>query len=390
MPDEKPKTKEQEFMDLLRMCEGFRLKKVDIARRLDIDPSTVTRWFKNESLPTDLAGMIDRLLVLVNDERTRVGRAVATEVTSWLPLISTADDGVQSYVPRTGLLASCYYVIACWVPPAVEQSKQYDVIIYRFFQGVWADMSKKMVYNLGDISQTVPPKGDDWDRPNFTAVEEFGSPKPHVEIRADDSVDNSVAKIEITLNLAGQGFADNVIGFLGDGGFGYRYTAKNAILRGRIPKAEETNEFLGAPIVMPCRRFKLIVCIPSNSFTGSPEVLSYSNRMLLSMLMKLDTTPDEEVNSLLWPLGTRSGSPPLQKLTSVSAGGQIERFPKVLQDELKKSVRQEEQTGDFVRDVMVSDKSQCFLLDLDDPHPSLTYTIVWRLATVPHPDPPHS
>jgi hypothetical protein len=311
-----------------------------------------------------------------------------TTVTSWRAVTGSINEGLRASIEQAGLMASCYYVIACWIPEKTRRL-QSNVMIYRFFEGVWAATSKQE-YSIGDITQTIVPdntEGGGITAPNFGRACRIGK---FVEADVFDDkhlagTGGSVAQIRVKLNLESYHFAPEVIGYLGDDGFGYCFAANNAILLRKPVRGEETNDFLGAPIVMPSRRLKLLVCIDKKGFVGSPKVLSYSNRFLLAKLMKLDVTPREQIDSLLWPFGKAyddnpGPNTPLQYRGPLGARNFISNLPKLLKDKLEEPLELSGAEIGSTAEVLGSDKSQCFLFELSDPHPSLTYTIVWRLA----------
>jgi hypothetical protein len=345
-----------------------------IADWVDVDPSTVTRWCRGTH-PTEPLEVLKRLEPHVARMRKEVASVRRTEVDSWRSLCGDLDPGIRDYVDQTGLLASSYYVIASWIPSS-RRSKECDVVILRHFSGVWADMSRS-VYNIGDQDQTVSFTDGEEGIPGFDQPKALGE-IADIGIRMDKEVGRSVVRLHIQLNLERFKHPSNSIGFIDS--FGYRFRATRAIATEK-QYVQQTTDFLGAPIVLTCRRFNLIVCIPSSCFRGAPSALSSSNRSMLRVLMDLDNAEPDVIESLLWPRGCRhemSNAPdaPLKRLPRMVST--IEGFPHPLQEALNQPADLT-LPDESIRDVLCSPESACFLLDLHAPHPSLTSNIVWRL-----------
>ena len=209
------------------------------------------------------------------------------------------DPGFRQQVAQTGLLASTYHVFVVWDPRSVS-THECDVVIMRHFSNVWVDMARRL-YNIGDLTQTatIEAHRDGWEP--FCQEQAIG---PHVEFKLkwEEHLARAVARLHVRLDLNEVEAKPDVIAIIDD--FGYRYRARKAIVDGRV-NTKQTNEFLGAPIVFPCRRFRLVVCVPKASVLGSPSAVSYSNRAMLPLLLELDRIEPEEVESLMWPLGRR-------------------------------------------------------------------------------------
>jgi len=350
------------------------IKKNQIAEWAEVDPSTVTRWSQGAS-PSNPEEIMKRLEPHVERARKAAAAFRKTEVESWGSLSGDLGPGIREYVELTGLLAGSYYVVASWIPSS-KKNNEYDVVIQRFFDGVWADMSKRL-YNIGDQCQIVSPAGDG-PRPTFDQAKPLGE-LIGIKVRLDEEVGKSVARIHVPLNLESLPYRDDTIGFV-QGGFGYRFRATRAIVA-RKAYSEQSNEFLGAQIPIPCRQLNLIACIPKSSNRGSPSALCSSNRSMLKMLMELDDADPGMVESLLWPRGNwyrMSSAPdaPLRHLPRV--GGAVEAMPLALRNALRDyaDLDDKEQT---IMDVLTSEESLCYQLRLSQPHPSLTCNIVWRL-----------
>lgn len=329
-------------------------------------------------MPKDPPAILRKLQPHVERARQAAARDYPrTKVESWTPLYGDLGHDLRSHVQQTGLLASAYYVIMCWIPRS-EQDGQYDIVVCRYFEGVWADMSRR-IYNIGDIAQTISVVED--AEPSFDQKKTIGS-NVEIRIHLDKELRNTAARLQVRLRLDEPPFldlADSVIGAIG--GFGYRYRATKSIVD-HGTEGEQTNEFLGAPIVIPCRRFYLLVCVPKSSVRGFPIALAFSNRAMLKLLVTLDDAEPDELDSLLWPIGRKYE-------TSVGPGAPLKPLERpdttldVLPGQLQEAISQpadSEKGGQSIRDIICRQDSRCFLLDLHQPHPSLTHTIVWRLS----------
>jgi len=351
------------------------VSKKKIADWAGVDPSTVTRWHQGAK-PTDPGTILKRLQPHVDRAREEVSSVRRTELESWGPLIGDLDAGIRDYVEQTGLLAGMYTVVASWIPTSLG-ANEYDVVILRHFDRVWADMERR-IYNVGDQSQIVSfSESEEEDGPTFDQGMALGD-VVNIKIKVDKEVGKSVARLHIQLNLEDMPYSNSSVGFID--GFGYRFRATRAIVAKRLYPGQ-TNDFLGATIPVPCRRLNLLACVPRSCLRGSPSALSSSNRSMLKSLMELDNTPPDVIESLLWPRGRRyelSTTPdaPLKQLVRVNST--LEALPHSLQEALKQPADLS-RSDVSLRDVLCSPDSTCFLLDLHAPHPSLTCNIVWRL-----------
>lgn len=351
------------------------VKQTSIAEWAKVDPSTVTRWVRG-AVPTDPLAVVKLLRPRAEQARNALAPAPLTSVDSWRSLYRDLDPGVRDYVDQSGLLAGMYYAILCWVPSSVAEH-ECDVVALRFFDSVWADMSRRL-YNIGDQSQILTV--GDSDRLGFAQEKQVSGPVDVTIEVEDGGAGRSFARLRIELDLAELPHPSDSIAFVDS--FGYRFCAKGAIATEQADPTQ-TNDFLGAPIVIPARRLKLIVCIPDSCLRGSPSGMTYSNRTMLNVLTKLDDAKPEMIESLMWPRGRRyemSGAPdaPLKRLPHVPAV--IENMPHPLQEALTKPADLEKPNSESIQDVLCSGESQCYMLDLHEPHPSLTATLVWRLA----------
>jgi hypothetical protein len=363
---------QRELTDILKL-PGVRQNTV--AEWAEVDPSTVTRWLQGKT-PSDPVQIFKRLRPHADRAREALAEVRSTEVDSWRSLYSDLDPGIRDYVDNTGLLAGLYYAILCWVPSSASDHES-DVVALRYFDAVWADMGRRL-YNIGDSSQILAQP--DGERIGFSQ-ERALTDITDVWIDADEKVvGRSFGQLRVQLNLEGFPYHRSSIGFVG--GFGYRFRARKAILAKR--NADQTNDFLGAPIVLPCRRLNLFVCIPGSCLRGSPSAMSYSNRgAMLKILTRLDDADLPSLESLLWPRGHQyamSNAPdsPLKHLQRV--GATIESMPHALQEALNEPADLERPKDESIRDVLCRLDSACYLLDIPFPHPSLTNTITWRLA----------
>ncbi len=338
----------------------------------------MTRWDQGVT-PADPVAVLKRLKSHVDRAREAAASARRNEVDSWGSLTGGLDHDIRAYVQQSGLLAGMYYVIITWVPSS-QRDHDCDVAVVRYFDGLWADMSRR-IYNIGDQSQTV--SFSEGEVPTFDqerALREIAD----IHVRIDDEVGKSVARLHIQLNLEGFPYRNDSIGFVD--GFGYRFRATKAIVCKRLDPTQ-TNDYLGAPMVIPCHRFNLLVCIPKSCFRGSPSALSSSNRSMLRVLMELDDAAPDVIESLLWPRGRRyemssAADAPLKAVPRVA--GMIENLPHPLQEALKQPADLN-RMDTSIRDILSAPESTCFLLDLHAPHPSLTHIIVWRLQN-PEPE----
>ncbi len=353
------------------------VKQTSVALWAKVDPSTVTRWVRGAA-PADPLAVVKLLRAHAEQARNALAPAPLTSVDSWRSLYRDLDPGVRDYVDQSGLLAGMYYAILCWVPSSVG-GHECDVVALRFFDSVWAAMSRQR-YNIGDHSQIVTAGKS--NRPDFDQEEKVSGPVTVTIETEGGGAGRSFARLRIELDLAELSRPNDSIGFVDS--FGYRFCAKGAIAIERTTGSEQTNEFLGAPIVIPTRRLKLIVCIPESCLRGRPSGMTYSNRTMLQVLTKLDDANPEMIDSLMWPRGRpyeMSGAPdaPLKRLPHVASV--IENMPPLLQEALTKPADLKKPDSGTIQDVLRSKESQCFMLDLHEPHPSLTATLVWRLAT---------
>lgn len=353
---------------------GLRRKKV--AEWAGVEPSRVTRWLQGQT-PSDPVGILRRLRPHVDKAREGLADVRRTKVDSWKSLYVDLDPGVRDYVDQTGLLAGLYYAILCWVPQSGSDNER-DVVALRFFDGVWADMEQRVV-NMADQSQIITLAAG--EKIGFDQAKSL-SAITKVKIDSDERVvGKTFAQLCVQLNLDDFPYDNSSIGFID--GFGYRFRAKEAILAKRV--GEQTNDFLGAPVIVPCRRLNVIVCIPASCFRGSPLAMSYSNRgAMLRVLTTWDDASLASRQSLLWPRGrgyALSSAPdaPLKELHRPAST--IDSMPHALQEALKQPVDLDKPEGQSIQDVLCHTDSACFLLDIHAPHPSLTNTIVWRLAT---------
>lgn len=352
--------------------------KMRLAEWAEVDPSTVTRWTQGTT-PRDPNGVLGKLAPRVEQAREVAQASTKTSVPSWKSLTGEMEQASLEYVKRTGLLATVYYVVMTWIPSSL-QNNRYDVVIHRYFKEVWADMSRR-TYNIGDISQTLSIGGK--EEPDYDQAQSF-SPILSLALKVHEQEPRSgapegMAMIHVQLQLDGFPFRDHEIGFIDD--FGYRFRGTRAIVS-RRSAGRQTNEYLGAPSVLPSKRLKLLVCIPSSAFRGAPSALSTSNRAMHRLLLELDNIRMEEFEAMLWPFGQRydmSASPDthLKRIPRVSST--LDELPPGLQEALNKPADLNEEQGESVREVLCREDSRCFLLDIRDPHPSLTYTIIWRL-----------
>ena len=351
-----------------------------VAEWAEVDPSSVTRWCQG-ARPSNPVQVLKGLAPHVDRVRAEVASVRRTEVESWLSLTSGLDPGIREYVDKTGLLAASYVAIAAWIPSS-QKNDQCDIVGVRHFGGVWAAMERR-IYNVGDQAQIVSMSPSE-QSPQFDQERPLGD-IVKMEIAIDNEVGKTVARLHVQLNLDEFPYRDDSIGFIGD--FGYRFRATKAIAT-RPTYREQTNEFLGATTPIPCRRLNLIACIPKSCFRGSPTALSSSNRSMLKVLMELDDAKPEMIESLLWPTGHRHdlSSAPNAALRAIPhVDSVIEGFPKALQSALDQPADLT-RTDVTLREVLCSADSACFLLDIHEPHPSLTHNIVWRLGEVPPKD----
>lgn len=368
------------FMDELhRLLSIPGVSKKRIADWCDVDPSTVTRWTQGAE-PANTEALLRRIRPEVEDIKRQVAARTrpANQVRDWDALFGSLPAGIQEYVEQTGLLAANYTVIICWIPSSRRASGAYDVVSLRYFQDVWADMSRR-VYNLGDQAQIVAFGSCD-ETPTFKEEKEL-TDITRVKVKIDEEVGKSVARIHVQLDLADnfEQYDDNSIGFIGD--FAYRFRATQAFVATRTSHAQ-TNDFLGAPSVIPSSRFNLIVALPESCVRGSPSSISSANRSMLKLLMQLDTAAPADIETLLWPMGRKnelSSHPdaPLRALPRMSST--IRGMPAGLQGHLNDPIAYDEPDGDTIAEVLRRDDTTAFLLDLTAPHPSLTHNIVWRL-----------
>ncbi len=361
---------QKEMADILAI-PGVSKKK--IAEWAGVDPSSVTRWHQGAE-PSDPVGILKRIMPHVEQARAAVASVQRTEVESWRSLYGELPPGVREYVDKTGLLAGVYTVIASWIPSS-KRANECDVVILRYFENVWADMSRR-IYNVGDQAQIVV-LSTAADAPRFDQETPVGR-IVKVKIAVDQEVGRSVARLHIQLNLEDFPYRNDSIGFID--GFGYRFRATRAIVSKRLYE-KQTNDFLGAPSPIPCRRLNLIACVPRSCVRGSPCALSSSNRSMMKVLMELDNAEPDMLESMLWPRGQRydmSSAPdaPLKAVPRISS--MIENLPHSLRQALNQPA-DATGTDETIQDVLCSAESACFLLDLYAPHPSLTHIIVWRL-----------
>lgn len=377
------------------------VNKRKVAEWAGVDPSSVTRWTQGAT-PTNPIGVLKKLMLRAEQAREAAHSFTAkTSVSTWKSATGGMDPASVEYVKRTGLLANAYYAVVTWIPSS-KRNNMYDIVAHRYYSEVWADMSRR-TYNIGDISQTALLGSR--ESPRFDQAREIGTAvhinileqkREHVrdpsgDVTAIREIDSevpdvrpreSMARLHVQLQLGEFPFPNEAIGFIDD--FGYRFRATRTIVACQADP-RQTNEYLGAPIVVPCRRLKLFVCIPSNCFRGSPSALSSSNRSMFPLLMELDNIPPEQVESLLWPLGRSydwSSSPDAELKDVPRAASMLEELPHGLREALGAPADLDEDNGESVRDIMCRQDSKCFLLDIRDPHPSLTFSIVWRLRNL--------
>lgn len=352
--------------------------KMRLAEWAEVDPSTVTRWTQGTT-PRDPNGVLGKLAPRVEQAREVAQASTKTSVPSWKSLTGEMEQASLEYVKRTGLLATVYYVVMTWIPSSL-QNNRYDVVIHRYFKEVWADMSRR-TYNIGDISQTLSVGGD--EKPTYDQAQSF-SPNLNLTLMVHEPESRTgpsegMAMIHVQLQLDGFPFRNHEIGFVDD--FGYRFRGTRAIVSGRSP-GRQTNEYLGAPGVMPSKRLNLFVCIPESGFRGTPSALSTSNRAMHRFLLELDNIPTDKYEAMLWPFGQRydmSAAPDAHLKPIIRVSSTLDELPHGLQEALTEPADLNEKSGESVRDVLCRRDSRCFLLDIRDPHPSLTYTIIWRL-----------
>lgn len=364
------------FEELLRISG---VSKKAVATWLGVDPSTVTRWSQGV-MPSDPRDILRKLRPYIEQARQQIRSSDPTEVPAWAPLVGDLDPGIRDYVTRTGLMAGKYHVVYSWIPSSLNSdSNEIDVVTLKYFEAVWGVMGHRTV-NVGDQAQVVSV--GDTGAPQFDQAMSLREGILSIDIDVDEQVGRRLAWIRAMIDLESFKYKPESIGFLGD--LGYRYRVTRAIV-GHEGHGDQTNDFLGAPIVLPCRRLSLIVCIPKSCHRGSPSALSYSNRSMLGLLMKFDNADPDRVESLLWPRGgryemTNAPDAPLKSLHRVA--GTIEALPGQLQHALDQPIdlARPEQT---IKQVMCSADSACYLLDLHEPHPASTNTIVWRLAHAP-------
>jgi hypothetical protein len=348
------------------------VSKKKISEWAGVDPSTVTRWCQG-ARPSDPLEILKLLAPHLERTRESLASFERRQVESWAALTAEASPDVQAYAKETGLLASRNYAIASRIPTA-PHPRECDVVFLRYFEGVWADMSRR-IYNVGDLSQIVN-LGDDTEAPGFDQARALGD-IVRLEINRDKEIGKSIARFHAKLDLESFPYRNDSIGFIGK--FGYGYRAMRAIVK-QAYYAEQTNDYLGTTIPVPCKRYNLLVCIPRSCRIGPPSGLALSNRSMLKTLLELDKAEPDKVESFLWPRGRRyeMGAGPDSPLTEPRIQNFIESLPAPLQEWL-------EQPGDLdsygpcIREVLTSSNSVCYLLDLHSPHPSLTAMIVWRL-----------
>lgn len=368
------------FIDELhRLLSIPGVSKKRIADWCDVDPSTVTRWTQGTE-PANTVALLGRIRPEVEEIKRQVAARTkpADQVRDWEGLLGGLPAGIKEYVEHSGLLAGNYTVIICWIPSSRRRSGAYDVVSLRYFQDVWADMSRR-VYNLGDQAQIVACGGDK-EVPTFREDKEL-SEITRINVEIDEEVGKSIARVHVQLDLAENfdGYDDSSIGFIGD--FAYRFRATKAFVSVRASR-EQTNDFLGAPSVIPSRRFNLIVALPKSCVRGSPSGISSANRSMLKLLMQLDTAAPDEIESILWPMGRKyelASYPdaPLRALPRMSST--IRGMAAGLQGHLNDPIAYDEPDGDTIAEVLRRDDTTAFLLDLTAPHPSLTHNLVWRL-----------
>lgn len=363
---------QKELADVLRIPG---VKQNMIAEWAGVDASTVTRWVQGKS-PSNPVEILGRLQQYVERHREEIAKVRKTEVDSWRSLYSDLNPGIRDYVDQTGLLAGLYYAVLCWIPSS-ESEHEFHVVALRYFDAVWADMGQRVV-NMADQSQIVTLAAG--EKIGFDQEEPLGT-ITEVTIGSDKKViGKTFAQLCVRLNLDGFPYDNRSIGFVD--GFGYRFRAKDAILAKRM--GEQTNDFLGAPVIVPCRRLNMIVCIPRSCLRGFPSAMSYSNRgTMLMVLTRWDDANLASRQSLLWPRGREyalSTAPdsPMKELHRPASA--IENMPHALQEALKQPADTDKPESLSIQDVLCHADSSCFLLDIHAPHPSLTNTIVWRLA----------
>ncbi len=376
MPDDAPLDFQAELRRIVDL-PGLTNKKV--GEWAGVDGSRITRWLDGET-PRDPVAILQRLRPHVERTQGEIASLHPTQVDSWKSLIADLTPGLREHVEQTGLLASAYHVIITWLPSTSDPA-QLDCCVARYFHGCWADMSHP-VYNIGDQSQTVSFGSSD-GAPGFDQARALGD-LVDIEIKVDKEVGKSVASLHVRLGLEEMPFRKDTIGFID--GFGYRFRATKAIVRHRPPDSVQTNDFLGAPLVLACRNFQLIVCIPKTCYRGSPFALSSSNRSMLKLLMEYDNTAAEKIEAMLWPRGRvyelKAGpDSPLKVVSRVGAMLDSALPHRLLEaiKEPKEPADLDDPTGESIRDVLCRDDSACFMLELHNPHPSLTHNIVWRL-----------
>ena len=358
------------------------VSKKQLAEWAGVDPSSVTRWHQGAT-PNDPVEVLRRLGPHVEKARDVAAAAAAsvrrTELDSWRSLVGDMDPGLRQHVSQTGLLASTYHVFAVWDPASVS-GHECDVVILRYFSNVWADTSRRL-YNIGDVEQTVTiDEHTDGAAPAFGQAEAIGG-HARFMLKWEKELAPGLARLHVQLDLTELQVAPGVIAIIED--FGYRYRAKRAIVRGRT-NVQQTNEFLGAPVVLPCRRFRFVVCVPRASVVGAPSALSYSNRAMLRSLLAFDKMEPEAIESLMWPLGRRyelSSAPDAQLRTLPHVETVVDTLPRGLQEALS-GAADLENPDQTIHEVLRDPSSVCFLLDLHQPPPWLIHTIAWRLSEI--------
>lgn len=351
-------------------------RQTDVAAWAGVSPSTVHRWLHGHAQPSNPVAVLNQLR---RHAEQLLGEATPAElkaIRSWREITPELNPMIGEYAELSGLLCGAYFVVSSWIPSPHEVDA-YDVVVLRYFDDVWADMSRR-VYNIGDGVQLVSRSEDEHLR--FDQSEVLGD-NLDVTLASTHRRWTGGATFHLKLNLARISASPDSITSIG--GFGHRYRCTQALARWHRETA--TTDALAVTAPVPCKRLRWIMCLPRRHLRGAPRALSVSNGRCLDALLELDNADYDTIESLLWPRGIMyelSSSPesPLQQLIDVQSV--IHRLP----DELETALAQRSdlgRDGDSVQEILCSSDSVCFFLDLRFPHPSLTQIIVWHLPSQP-------
>jgi len=350
------------------------VSQTDVAGWAGVVPSTVHRWLGG-AVPEHPTEVLRRIETRADEVRRKNAIAGAGAFATWAPVLPDCEDWFRHHVQVSGIVATIYYAILSYMPSSYDSSLgMYNIAVARYFDEVFAQVTKG-TYQIGDIAQTVSSEPA---LPEFVSESAFGSLfTPRLERPSQSG--RGVFRVRYQLS-----FPPDVprVGIRGIGSFGYRYIATYALRRHAFEGTPAiTSEFLGAPTPIACKNLSLLVCLPRSGVKGTPCAVSYSNRAMIQYLATFGEEKPEEREALLWPLGQicnvgAGPESPLRRLDRPTE--ELERLPLLLQQQVC-DWRPGSEGVPSLREIIGSDESEVFLLELRYPHPVLTHTVVYQL-----------